>query len=133
MGCNGGTLWQYLFSFFRQGARRGYPAARGEGIELADDQVTPPATKGVPPIETSTPPSGGEASVLKKEVGVFSLGESLAVVPAKLVKRILKGEFVEMSELLKDNVEASGAEGWMGNHHRLTSLNELVGGRSPIS
>ena len=35
MGCNGGTLWQCLFSFFRQGARRGYPAATGEGIEPA--------------------------------------------------------------------------------------------------
>ncbi len=36
----------------------------------------------------------------------FVLGEALPVVPAKMVKRILKGEFVDMAELLKDNVEA---------------------------
>ncbi len=36
----------------------------------------------------------------------FVLGESLPVVPAKLVKRILKGEYIDMAELLRDNVEA---------------------------
>ncbi len=46
----------------------------------------------------------------------FVLGESLPVVPAKLVKRILKGEYIDMAELLMDNVEAerrrvSGNEG----------------------
>ena len=30
----------------------------------------------------------------------------LPVIPAKLVKRIQKGEFVDMAELLKDNIEA---------------------------
>ncbi len=46
----------------------------------------------------------------------FVLGESLPVVPAMLVKRILKGEYIDMAELLRDNVEAerrrvSGNEG----------------------
>ena len=36
----------------------------------------------------------------------FILGEALPVVPAKLVKRILKGEYIHMAELLKDNMEA---------------------------
>ena len=36
----------------------------------------------------------------------FILGEALPVVPAKLVKRIRRGEYVDMAELLKDNIEA---------------------------
>ena len=42
----------------------------------------------------------------KEEYKPFLLCDSLPAVPAKLVKRILKGEYVEMSELLKDNLEA---------------------------
>ena len=34
------------------------------------------------------------------------LSEGLAPIPAKLVARIVKGEFVDMVELLRDNVEA---------------------------
>ena len=34
------------------------------------------------------------------------LEDILLVRPAKLVKKILRGEFVDMAELLKDNIEA---------------------------
>lgn len=36
----------------------------------------------------------------------FTLGEGLPTVPAKLVKKIENGEFVDMAELLRDNIEA---------------------------
>ena len=36
----------------------------------------------------------------------FILSEALPVVPPKLVKRIIKGEYVDMAELLNDNMEA---------------------------
>ncbi len=36
----------------------------------------------------------------------FVLSEALPVVPVKLAQCIRKGEYVEMGELLKDNVEA---------------------------
>ena len=36
----------------------------------------------------------------------FLLSEGLPPVPAKLVGRILKGDFVDMAELLRDNLEA---------------------------
>ncbi len=36
----------------------------------------------------------------------FILGEALPVVPGKLVLKIQRGEYVDMAELLKDNVEA---------------------------
>ena len=42
----------------------------------------------------------------KEENTVFILGDTLSVVPAKLVKQIVKGEFVDMAELLKDKMEA---------------------------
>ena len=41
-----------------------------------------------------------------EETAPFILGEALPVIPAKLVKKILKGEFVDMADLLKDNLEA---------------------------
>jgi len=70
---------------------------------------------------TETKPAGGRGGV--KEGGAvppsttrpeaepvvtqpFVLSEALPVVPAKLAQRIRKGEYVEMAELLKDNVEA---------------------------
>ena len=37
---------------------------------------------------------------------MFILADTLPVIPAKLVKRIQKGEFVDMAEQLKDNIEA---------------------------
>ena len=39
------------------------------------------------------------------ETGPFVLGETLPVVPACLVKKIQRGEYVDMEELLKDNIE----------------------------
>ena len=48
----------------------------------------------------------------------FILSEALPVVSAKLVRRILRGEYIDMAELLKDNMEAErrrlSAEG--GSH-----------------
>ena len=38
----------------------------------------------------------------EQEPSPFVLGEALPVVPVRLVKRIIKGEFVDMSELLKE-------------------------------
>ena len=58
--------------------------------------------------EQTTPREREEPGEWKRalEEKPFMLGESLPVVPAKLVKKIKKGEFLDMSELLKDNVEA---------------------------
>ena len=43
---------------------------------------------------------------MEQEVAPFIICETLPVVPAKLVKKILKGDFVDMAELLNDNMEA---------------------------
>ena len=42
----------------------------------------------------------------------FLLSEGLPPVPAKLVGRIWKGEFIDMAELLRDNLEAQRRGGW---------------------
>ena len=51
----------------------------------------------------------GEApKVLQEQEGaaMFILAYTLPVIPAKLVRKIQKGEFVDMAELLKDDTEA---------------------------
>ena len=55
-----------------------------------------------PSKETSSKAQAGESA------SQLVLGEALPVVPARLVRKILKGEFVDMAELLKDN---GGREG----------------------
>ena len=42
----------------------------------------------------------------------FLLSEGLPPVPAKLVGRIIKGDFIDMAELLRDNLEAQQRGGW---------------------
>ena len=44
--------------------------------------------------------------VKMKDCEATPLRKALPVVPAKLVKRIQRGEYVDMAELLKDNLEA---------------------------
>ncbi len=46
-----------------------------------------------------------EPKVLEDESAPFVLNSVLPVVPARLVKRILKGDFIDMVELLWDNLE----------------------------
>ena len=50
-------------------------------------------------------PDVGERKGPEQECRPFILSEALPVVPAKLVRRILRGEYIDMAELLKDNME----------------------------
>lgn len=50
-------------------------------------------------------------SAKKGEGTPFLLSEALPAVPARLVKKIIKGEYVDMAELLRDNVEAERRKG----------------------
>lgn len=63
-------------------------AEPGSEKEKADDG---------PPVRQKATSSGNSVP--------FTLGEGLPVVPAKLVARIQKGEYVDMAELLRDNIE----------------------------
>ena len=76
----------------------------------------PGAGKGKGPVDRSIM----KEPEMEQEVAPFTICETLPVVPAKLVKKILKGEFVDMAELLKDNMEAErrrySAEGEFGQN-----------------
>ena len=64
--------------------------------------VNPPATTPEPSTE-ATPGSAKEKEVPPQP---FILGKGFPAVPAKLANKIQRGEFVDMAELLKDNIEA---------------------------
>ena len=68
---------------------------------FGDKAVDEEARNKQPPMK-----EGGEKVDGVEEFAPFILGESLPVVPAKLVKKILRGDFVDMADLLKDNLEA---------------------------
>ena len=75
----------------------------------------------LPVFETAGPPAAGtipwddgEGEVINEKgkakeespTHPFIVGAALPVVPAKLVQKILNGEFIDMSDLLKDNMES---------------------------
>ena len=66
-----------------------------------------------PPVRLEPWSSGGQQPVMQQpddttssETTPFILGEGLPTVPARLVRKIEKGEYVDMAELLRDNTEA---------------------------
>ena len=62
----------------------------------------------------------------------FKVEEAVTAVSAKLVRRIPKAEFVDMSELLKNNLEAERRRMLDSSKGRPTTSKKLVGGRSHI-
>ena len=79
-----------------------------------------------PPEETVEKEGGARPSGSgTKSATPFILSESLPPIPAKLVTKIQNGEFVDMAELLRDNIEADrrrskdgGASGSATAHSR---------------
>ena len=68
------------------------------------------AASSVVPASTLPQSSGGGGDkadpTAKGDCSPFSLGESLPPVPAKLVVKIRKGEYIDKAGLLRDNMEA---------------------------
>ena len=71
------------------------PSFDGDGL---------PGTTGTSAV--APPLTGADEKGPEMESAPFVLNSVLPVVPARLVKRILKGDFVDMAELLRDNLEA---------------------------
>ncbi len=65
--------------------------------------------------------------------GKFQLGETLPVVPARIVRRILKGDFVDMAELSEENLEVElrrfldGEDSKPLPAHKLSQVADLLG------
>ena len=64
-------------------------------------QHTPSGVVGAEPKSTQSDLKEGSGS----SPGVFILSEGLPPVPAKLVSKIQRGDYVDMAELLRDNME----------------------------
>ena len=77
-------------------------ATFGEAGPSHSAAVSPQAT--MPKLSTET--IAGSAKEKEVPPQTFILGEGFPAVLAKLANRIQKGEFVDMTELLKDNIEA---------------------------
>ena len=80
------------------------------GLPVADERGVhgaPPLVLGGGPItEVGASESTGSSAIKTPLNKPFILSEELPPVPYKLTARILKGEFVDMAELLCDNLEA---------------------------
>ena len=57
-------------------------------------------------VEVTEGAKSGENPADSSQLTLTQLSEALPVIPPKIFKRIWKGEFVDMAELLKDNMEA---------------------------
>ena len=78
------------------------------GLAVADEGPTPGEEPGgeLPGGHPSTSSGATGAAGPQSSGKPFILSEGLPPVPCKLVARILKGEFIDMAELLRDNLEA---------------------------
>lgn len=76
-------------------------AARRPAVEGVSGTPSATGGGGEQPGSKAGLTGGGEGSEPP-----FILSEALPVVPGKLVKKIQRGDYVDMAELLKDNVEA---------------------------
>ena len=59
----------------------------------------------------SKDPKAKDAGKAKDTVGPFLFNDSFPPIPAKLVEKIQTGEFVDMAELLRDNIELERRRG----------------------
>ena len=78
------------------------------GLAVADEGPTPGEEPGgeLPRGHPSTSSGATGAAGPQSSGKPFILSEGLPPVPCKLVARILMGEFIDMAELLRDNLEA---------------------------
>ena len=95
------------------GSASPYPGDSGDPGEGAGSGATNTGGDGVPEGGATgfegagaELPAKGKGKVVDKLAKPFLLSEGLPPVPGKLVARILKGDFVDMAELLRDNLEA---------------------------
>ena len=101
--------------------------AGGPTSAVAEGETPQPKEPG-PPV----PPKHDveEGNHAKDGAVAFSFSDSFPPIPAKLVGKILKGDFVDMAEQLRDNIEAErrggqGEGGGSGNGNRKPPRREV--------
>ena len=81
-----------------------------------DHSVVPPASVNHTKVSSAGEPGGKPQS---EAAGKFQLGETLPVVPSRIVARIHRGDFVDMAELGEEHLELElrrATEGKEGKH-----------------
>ena len=84
----------------------GGPETPGGGELAGAGAGGPPDSAGGQPLQPATPSIGPVGADGETAAGPFVLGEGIHPVPAKVVARIWKGEYIDMADLLRDNLEA---------------------------
>ena len=107
--------------------------AGGPTSAVAEGETPQPKEPG-PPV----PPKHDveEGNHAKEGAVAFAFSDSFPPIPAKLVGKILKGDFVDMAELLRDNIEAErrGGQGeGGGNGNRKPPRREVPAGASALA
>ena len=133
----GGGIKCYVLSFPGFAGTRLGCVPVPEVVEGLDLPVIPAANSVVPPVSGALGPTSSEAAAggdtpkdksegaglaaglvggktKEAEVQPFLFSQGFPPVPAKLVGKILRLEFVDMAELLRDNIEAERRRGSQG-------------------
>ena len=106
-----------------------------EVVESLDLPVIPAADSVVPPVSGVLGPTSSEAAAggdTPAEVQPFLFSQGFPPVPAKLAGKILRLEFVDMAELLQDNIEVerrrgSQGESSSGSKHTSREIPDIFG------
>ncbi len=122
-------LIEYVVCTASLGPRLGeFDAGRVRDLSLptmAENLVSPGGAGSEPGKAIGAPP--------ESPAGKFQLGETLPVVPARIVRRILKGDFVDMAELSEENLEVELRRSLDGEDtkplpaHKLSPVTDLLG------
>ncbi len=111
------------------------------GSRLGEFDVGRVRDLGLPTIATApglaepvaAKPTKATATPSEPATTKFQLGETLPVVPARIVRRILKGDFVDMAELTEENLEVELRRSLDGEDskpvpaHKLRPVGDLMG------
>ena len=106
---------------------------RDLGLPVINDDVPPSVAPVVGPKSAG---AGLEpASTKKGDVAVqkYQLGPTLPVVPARIVRRVLRGDYVDMAELTEDNLELELRRSTEGEEGKPTPLSKLKPVADPLT
>ncbi len=105
---------------------------RDLGLPAFDDHVSPSVT----PVEELKRVGAGPVSANTKKgdttVQKFQLGPTLPVVPARIVRCVLRGDYVDMAELTEDNLELELRRSTEGEEGKPTPLSKLKPVADPL-
>ncbi len=106
---------------------------RDLGLPVFDDHGSP----SVAPVEGPKCVGAGRESASSKKGDVtvqkFQLGPTLPVVPARIVRRMLRGDYVDMAELSEDNLELELRRSTEGEEGKPTPPSKLKPVADPLT